>query len=688
MEDNKLSLFRTQTLEDLTDAILAEQTGGIREEKFTEIALEYLEEAGDTEGAVPCREIRENSIGKRIHKISGYAISEGYETIDLFITIFKGDQQLSRIYADELKAAFSLATRFWQDLLANRLKDIEETAPIHDFVCTINKIRQEIVRVNIYVLSDMLVPLSSPQPEEINGIKVYYHIRDIQYLFRIKASGAGKEPVVINFVQSFSRPLACLSMPEKNEVYESYLAIMPAPVLADIYEEYGARLLEQNVRTFLQFRGNINKGIRDTILTAPHMFMAYNNGISATAEDIELTEDGKAIVSVHDFQIVNGGQTTASIFQTRRKYKSADINAVQVQIKLTVIRDQNKKDGIVASISRYANTQNKVSEADLSSNHKFHIEIEGLSRNTWVSATAEQGQTRWFYERARGQYNDELYKIDSRSEQSRWLLRNPKAQKFAKEDLARFLMSWDRKPWFVVKGRQKNFSEFMNRVDKLKISAVFYEDLIALAILFRTAEKLYGTGGQAIGDLRYMVVPYTIAWLSFITDGRINLSSIWKAQALSPELQKCMREILKKVDQYMRTTAPGGLIGEWAKKEECWKQLRHFDLGIDPALFGSFLYKEEEFVARYQNKNMDELQRDMLAERIGKIRIANWEQLEQWGKVTGKLNATDLNFIRRAVRKIHNRGKFTDKELLKADKVLKIAEDNNFSGFEIHSGEL
>ena len=149
-----------------------------------------------------------------------------------------------------------------------------------------------------------------------------------------------------------------------------------------------------------------------------------------------------------------------------------------------------------------------------------------------------------------------------------------------------------------------------------------------------------------------------------------------------------MREILKKVDQYMRATAPGGLIGEWAKKEECWKQLRHFDLGIDPALFGSFLYKKEEFVARYQNKNMDDLQRDVLTERIGKIRIANWEQLEQWGKVTGKLNATDLNFIRRAVRKIHNRGMFTDIELLKADKVLKIAEDNNFSGFGIHSGEL
>lgn len=680
MEDAKLNLFRTQLLEDVTDAILSEENGGISEEKFTEIALEYLEEAGETEGSVLCREIRENSIGKRIHKISGYAIREGYETIDLFITIFKGNKELNRIYADELKATFNLAARFWQNVWADKLRGIEETAPVNDFINTINKIRQNIVRVNIYVLSDMLIPLPPQKTEELSDIKIHYHILDIQYLYRIKISGVGKESVLIDFVQSFSRPLPCLSMLEKNEVYESYLAIIPAPVLADIYEEHGARLLEQNVRTFLQFRGNINKGIRDTILTAPHMFMAYNNGISATAEDVKLSEDGKAIVSVNDFQIVNGGQTTASIFQTRRRYKNADISAVQVQIKLTVIRDQDKKNEIVASISRYANTQNKVSEADLSSNHRFHIEIENLSRQIWAPATTEQAQTRWFYERARGQYNDELYKLDSRSEQNKWLQRNPKSQKFAKEDLARFFMSWDKKPWFVVKGRQKNFSEFMNGIDKLKMSTVLYEDLIAMAILFRTAERLYGTGSNAIGDLRYMVVPYTIAWLSYTTNGRINLSAIWKAQKVSSELEDGLKQILWKVNVYMRDTAPGGLIGEWAKKEECWKKLKHYDLGIDSTLFRPFLYKEEEFAGRYQNKDMSDLERDILVERIGKIGTIKWEQLEEWGKVTGKLNVTALNFIHRAIRKIYAKRKFTDRELLTAEKILKVAEDNNFSG--------
>ena len=197
-------------------------------------------------------------------------------------------------------------------------------------------------------------------------------------------------------------------------------------------------LLEQNIRTFLQFRGNINKGIRDTILREPHMFMAYNNGISATAESVKLNNDNNAIVSIKDFQIVNGGQTTASIFQTRRKFKNADIDSVCVQLKLTVISDAAKKPEIVSRISRFANTQNKVSEADLSSNHPFHIEIENLSRKTWTTPSPGKNQSRWFYERARGQYNDELSKIDKPADQKKWLIRNPKTQQFAKEDLAMF----------------------------------------------------------------------------------------------------------------------------------------------------------------------------------------------------------------------------------------------------------
>lgn len=288
MSDNATDLFRfrAELLRDIYDSIHADNSGGIREEKFTELVLEYLEEAGETEGAVPCREIRENNIGNRVHKINGYAFSESHETIDLFITVFRGSDEIGRIYTDDLRTAYRLCTRFFNNVLAGKMEGIEETAPVYDFIKTISSFIKDIIRVNIYILSDISAPLDPPEPAEINGIRIHYYIRDIEYLYRIHTSGSGKEAIIIDFMQKFRESIPCLSMPKRNGDYMSYLAVIPARILADIYQDYGTRLLEQNVRTFLQFRGDINKGIRDTILKKPHMFMAYNNGISATATQL------------------------------------------------------------------------------------------------------------------------------------------------------------------------------------------------------------------------------------------------------------------------------------------------------------------------------------------------------------------------------------------------------------------
>ncbi|MEP5341048.1 MAG: AIPR family protein [Algibacter sp.] len=667
MNNLELVRFRAELLQDIVDDIRADESGGIKEEKFTEIALEFLEESGETEGARSCREIRENSIGNRIHKINGYALSEGFETIDLFITNFKGSAELKRIYADELKSSVSLSTRFIQNLLNEKMGAIEETAPVFDFVHTIGKLKKDIVRINVYILSDFIVPIEPPIRTDIQDIPVFYHIRDIEYLYRIYASGSGKEPITIDFENSFEQKLPCITTPIKNIDYDSYLAVIPAHILADIYKDYGSRLLEQNVRTFLQFRGKINKGIRDTILKEPHMFMAYNNGIAATAESIIMNKDGNKIHAIKDFQIVNGGQTTASIFQTRKKYKETDLDKVSVQLKLTVIHDQLKKAEIVSRISQYANTQNKVSDADLTSNHPFHIDVETLSRKIWAASLPGKTQTRWFYERARGQYNDELYKIDARGQRKKWTDRNPKNQKFAKEDLARFYNSWELMPWWVVKGRQRNFVEFMKLVDNLDTDSIFYEDLIAKAIVFRTAERLYGRGVKAIGDLRYMVVPYTVAWLNLSTNSHINLAEIWKSQVISDDLETVIYSALRKIDVYMRETAPGGLIGEWAKKEECWEKLKTKTIDIDLSVIDSELYSASDLSDRYsQNTEMNEDQRSKFIKQITELKEDGWFKIDQWGKTTGKLDVLQSNFVWKVARKIERQSDFSNKEIRRA----------------------
>ncbi|MEZ5461921.1 AIPR family protein [Dokdonella sp.] len=153
------------------------------------------------------------------------------------------------------------------------------------------------------------------------------------------------------------------------------------PASADLYEKFGARLLETNVRGFLSERGKVNRGIRSTIQNSPQMFFAYNNGLTATASSVELDEDNSRILDIKDLQIVNGGQTTASLFWARKKHK-ADLGSVSVQMKLSVIPDSlgDSFDEIVGKISEYANSQNKVSEADLSANRGFHREMEKISR--------------------------------------------------------------------------------------------------------------------------------------------------------------------------------------------------------------------------------------------------------------------------------------------------------------------
>jgi hypothetical protein len=58
----------------------------------------------------------------------------------------------------------------------------------------------------------------------------------------------------------------CIRFADPSYEYATYVGYFPAALLVRIYERYGARLLERNVRSFLQARGKINREIRETIL--------------------------------------------------------------------------------------------------------------------------------------------------------------------------------------------------------------------------------------------------------------------------------------------------------------------------------------------------------------------------------------------------------------------------------------
>ena len=390
-----------------------------------------------------------------------------------------------------------------------RSNELEESSQIFDLahtLATVHEVTEFLTRVNIFLVTNGNVKSDLKYSTKISDCSVFYRVIDINYLFNISAQE--RVPVEIDFSEKgFQIP--CIENSTENEYYQTYLAIVPGNALSDIYEQYGSRLLEQNVRSFLQFTGKYNRGIRKTILEKPHMFLAYNNGIAATAEEIKLVnlpgKKGKGIGFVKDFQIVNGGQTTASIYHTCNNNPQVDIEKIFIQLKLTIIKNRDNFSEIVGNIAEYANTQNKVSASDLSSNQENHILLEKISRTTWAPPTKDQDyQTRWFFERARGQYkNERLREGFTPSRRKAFDRKNPRKQMLAKEPLAKYINAWEEiykgnklviAPHIVVRGNQKNYAHFLNYNYKNKPDSIFFEDTVAKAIIFKTSEKIYEIG--------------------------------------------------------------------------------------------------------------------------------------------------------------------------------------------------
>ena len=521
----------------------------------------------------------------------------------------------------------------------------------------------------------------------IDAKYIFYSIRDINRLYEISASS--QSAIELDFVnENFVVP--CLKAPISND--ESFVAVVPGIVLSTLYERYGARLLQQNVRSFLQFGSKINKGIRTTITSTPHMFLAYNNGITATADHIELDASSKHIKYIRNLQIVNGGQTTASIYHTAKKDK-ADISNIFVQMKLSVIKKPDEFDRIVSDISRFANTQNKVNEADFSANNPYLVAYEKISRFILSPITNTNNmQTCWFFERARGQYkNLRLKEGFTKSAQNKFDLKYPKNQVITKVELAKYInafqeVSEGRKlaigPHIVVRGNEKNYAQFINNNlpdDPRKINNVFFEDSIAKCILFKTAEKRYGVKPDSIGEMRQVVVPYTISLLSQLTKNQLDIYKIWKNQQVSPELSDFIYELMKQVNQFILEKSPVSHYIEWAKKEECWDKVKGNSWDVDISEIQADLID----IKNPPKRNVIEETEDSVAnanheeEIIRSIPFALWKKIESWGKDTDRLSINQQSTAFNTAFKVKNNQKFSDSERSKAMAIFEIVCEHN-----------
>lgn len=555
---------------------------------FSEIVMKHMSEVGMTFEPVTC--YYKGKVGNGTLRLSGYALSEDGDQVDLFVSLYVGSNDISSISDAETKNAAEQCLRFLR--LCAEGKATETLDPSHDarsIAGTLHSLYKNLDQVRIFVLTDRVAKARQFASREISGKLVHLEVMDLERLHRHLSEGKPRDELFVNFIELAGTPLPCVFVPGSQDDYGYALTAIPGQVLRALYEKFGARLLEANVRSFLSVKGKgVNAGIQNTLRKEPRRFMAYNNGIVVVADEVHLgkAEDGSTGISwLKGLQIVNGGQTTASIFFTKRRYPEVDLTKVRVPAKIIVINQQEPADeeALISDISRFANSQNAVRQSDLSANKPFHIEIEQLS----VSVYCTDGVSRWFYERAAGSYNTHLTRMGTTPARLKALKEEiPVARKVTKTDLAKYLMAWEQQPNIVSLGSQKNFDKFMDIItEQCKEgwlpSVEDYKIMIAKTKLYRDVEKLIRPMFSAF---RANVAAYLVAVLSRLLGDKINLERIWLKQAISPELTHQLKVWAEEVNIRLHQTANGRMISEWAKNIECKNAV--LDASYSPVMSG------------------------------------------------------------------------------------------------------
>ena len=628
------------------------------EDVFFHKFCEHLMEAGELDSADRVPYQGRPGSGIRVDGYGGDPTADDSDTFSLLISDFHHSTEVGRLVGSEMDAIFRRLSNFLRHALDRRWRDaLEETSPAFGLADLLSKRWSGIARVRLFLITnrELSERVDGREADELDGRAITYSVWDIGRLYRQATVGHGREEIDVDLAESFGGPLPVLPAQQPEADHESFLAIMPGRVLAAIYDRWGTRLLEQNVRVFLQHRGKVNKGIRATIENEPNMFFAYNNGITATAEEVEIDEDGGRLLlrRLKNFQIVNGGQTTASIHTAQRG--KVDVSQTFVQMKLSVV-DPERANRLVPKISEFANSQNRVSAADFFANHPFHVRMEEFSRR--IHAPSPDGtfrQSKWFYERARGQYADARAGLTT-AQRKKFDLENPRRQLFTKTDLAKFVNVWEERPHEVSLGAQKNFAAFAQRIGQRWKNApdgfneAWYREAVAKAIFFKATERLVTDQPWYEGGYRANIVAYAIAKTAHDTRemGRaVNFEDIWRRPVLSPEMREALVTVAESVHDVL-VTPPAGIsnVTEWAKKQACWKRVSELVIVWPrPFLDGLISIDERGDAARTASREQRQLNSVEAQIAVVNAGPAFWSDALAWASERGLLSPTELGVL-------------------------------------------
>lgn len=585
-------------------------------------------------------------------------------TINLMFADYNPDE-IVNITNTDISIHSNQMVSFVENAIKGYFADAEQSNPAVQLALDIKRHSADIYKIHLFIIStnQLSKRVKSIDLDDVQifgrTYKIELDIIDFEKIYNVQLASAQKEAVIIDVNEFGIDGIQCIRADIGTGNYEAYLAVVPGEFLSNIYKKFGPRLLERNVRSFLQLRGGVNKGIRGTILNERQNFFSYNNGISTTAKHVKLeniSDKGLCITAFTDLQIINGGQTTASLSSVSIK-DGAPLDGIFVQMKLTVILDDSEDgDEFIRKTSQYANSQNKVTSADLVSNHPFYLRIEEFSRKMY--APPSKGlpyQTLWFFERSRGQYDQPKMKM-TKGERATYERINPNNQRFDKTDLAKYINSSEMLPFNVAWGREVNAVRFQVEVEKQwrKDASLFnesyYHDLIAKAIVFTTIRKTILGLDWYKENKGYLIqlVTYTFSRLIFEIQklGRLmNYRQIWDRQGLPDFLIDDISQIAFAIREFLISPNHGN-IETYCKSKDCWDAVSAISIELSNPTKSFLISKDdvrdEKASAKRDQKFNDELSLEVQVFQFGD---EYWNRLLEVGKSQGLLNGMDTQLL-------------------------------------------
>lgn len=617
---------------------------GTPDQALTQFVINEISEKTDLGDSELCYGVIRSASGSVLGEVNAYAISFNGQTLSLFSTIYKQNaDRITNVSADEYHSAVSKLQGFYNQAVKGWYKKMEPSAEHYSLCKHIFDKQDEICNVRLFVISNGMINNNLKTPKErIQDKHLDFITWDLNKLYINSNSQSDHESIDLDLMDDpdFRFDLPYLSTQSEKDNYQCLLVLVPGQLLYNLYENYNTNLLQNNVRFFLGFKGkkSVNKDILNTLRQQPQRFLAFNNGITATAQDV-LVEDGK-IRMIQDFQILNGGQTTASIFFGKRLEKKdapetyVDLSQVSVQMKLIVLRENVKE--IMGDITKYSNSQKQITTADYSTNNTFNLKVQELSRTHFAPDVDGNGNVRlWYYERVKGQYDADLKNCPSSAARTTFKTVRPPERKFRKELLAKVWQGWNQFPYSVCLGDQGNYNRFMKDIldRKFDPDVIYFEDTVALLLIYNYMQK-ESVVFKEFHQIKAQMIGYTMAALNYLTVGKLSLFKIWKAQALSDTLKSFIDNLGKALEERMKLDCPQNVtFRDFAKSKDTWDSVKKYSLKVDLNSISADFKEAEENEAR-------------LAEMVSSIDEEAHNRIVQYGsKFWSGLYHSDLSFL-------------------------------------------